>query len=116
MKEAAIGLQEPIVTHCQTSGIPNPADGPLHDPAAAMPPQAPPILVGGLLIVRAGRADELNAPTFEKATGPVAVIAAIRNQAGGIRPEPPRPVRAGDFAPPIVRAGSSSLRPRLDWR
>src|SRR5688500_7980347 len=81
MKEARIGGDQPLIAHYQTAELAKPGDGPFDDPPPAIPPQLAPVLMGGSLVVTAGRDNGLNAPAGQAGPQGIAVIAPIRNQA-----------------------------------
>ena len=80
MKEARIGGDQPLIAHYQTAELAKPGDGPFDDPPPAIPPQLAPVLMGGSLVVTAGRDNGLNAPAGQAGPQGIAVIAPIRNQ------------------------------------
>jgi hypothetical protein len=52
MKEAAVRGKQPVITHPEPTEVAEPPDRALHDPAPAIAAQTPPLLIGGLGIVR----------------------------------------------------------------
>lgn len=95
MKEPAIGFYRAIIPDGQTPEAAEPANRALHDPAAAVPPQFPPILVGGSLIIGPGRNDRLTAATNQQSPGDIAIISTACIEL--VRPlaRPPQLVRVG---------------------
>lgn len=96
MKEPAIDGQQPIIANGQSSEVPQPATRALSDPAAAIPAQPAPILVGGPLVVGPSQNNRLNPVSDEQSPGGSAVIGAVGNQS--VRPlaGASRPVRVRD--------------------
>src|SRR5215475_1042252 len=97
MKEAAVGREQPVITHGESAEVAEPREGAFHDPAPTIPTQTAAVLIRRPRIVRAGRNDRLNVPVLEPPPQAVAVIAAIGDQPVRIRPRPPRPMGPGDF-------------------
>jgi hypothetical protein len=60
--------------------MPEPGEGPLHNPPPPVSPQFPSVLMGCPPVVGAGWDDRLDAPTRQACPQRVAVIAAIGNQ------------------------------------
>lgn len=77
MKEPAVDRQGTIIAHHQTPGIPQPADGTLHDPAPLVAPQRPAVLRGRADAILLVRADQFAAPPPQTETQRIAVVAAI---------------------------------------
>ena len=96
MKEASIGGDQSLIAHHQTAELAEPGDGPFHEPPPAIPPQLPAILMGGSLVVAAGRDNGLNPPAGQASPQGIAVVPPIRNQAGGPLPGPSRFARPPD--------------------
>jgi hypothetical protein len=66
-----------------------PADGPLHDPAAAKAPQRAAVLRGGSLAAAAMRTDQLDAALGQAIAQRIAVRGPVLDQTTGLRRGPP---------------------------
>src|ERR687885_23741 len=96
MKEASIGGDQPLIAHHQTAELAKPGECPFHDPPPAIPPQLAPILMGGSLVVAAGRGNGRKTPAGPTRPPGVYIVPPIRNQAGGPLPGPSRFARPPD--------------------
>src|SRR5215470_6740270 len=97
MKEAAVGREQPVITHGESAEVAEPREGAFHDPAPTIPTQTAAVLIRRPRMVRAGRNDRLNVPVLEPPPQAVAVISAVGDQPVRIRPRPPSPMGPGDF-------------------
>jgi hypothetical protein len=80
MEETSIGRGQPLIAHNQAAEMAEPGEGPFNDPPPPIPPQLTPILMGGPLMVAAGRDNRLDAAPGQAGTQRVAVIPAIGDQ------------------------------------
>src|SRR5262249_32732395 len=80
MKEAAVRGKQPVIAHREPTEVAEPFDRAFDDPAPPLAAQTPPILLGGLGVVRARGNDRLDAARLEKAPHGVAVVAAVGDQ------------------------------------
>src|SRR5919202_5435435 len=96
MKEASIGGDQSLIAHHKTAELAEPGDGPFHEPPPAIPPQLPAILMGGSLVVAAGRDNGLNPPPGQAGPQGIAVVAPIGDQTLGPLAGPSRLARPPD--------------------
>jgi hypothetical protein len=80
MEETSIGRGQPLIAHDEAAEMAEPGEGPFNDPPPPIPPQLTPILMGGPLMVAAGRDNRLDAAPGQAGTQRVAVIPSIGDQ------------------------------------
>jgi hypothetical protein len=80
MEETSISRGQPLIAHDQAAEMAEPGEGPFHDPPPPIPPQFSAILMGGPLMVAAGRDNRLDTAPGQAGTQRIAVIPSIGNQ------------------------------------
>src|SRR5579883_971330 len=75
-----------FMTNKQPAKLSQPSIGPLHDPAALVPPQLAPVFVPPMVVVLAIRDDQFDSATAQSLAQRVGVVAAIRNHPVGLLP------------------------------
>ena len=82
------------MTDQQTSAPAQPGERALDDPTMAVAPEFPPVLMRRVRVVLRRRDDRIDPSLRQPCPQPVAVVAAIQNQAIGLRSRPARAMRS----------------------
>jgi hypothetical protein len=83
MKEARIGRDQPLIADDEAPEVPQPGQGPFHNPTPSIPPQFPAILMGRVCVVPPRGDERLTTPPGQPGAQGMAVGAPIRNQVLG---------------------------------
>jgi hypothetical protein len=105
MKERLVDGQRAIIAHDEPAEVAEPGEGAFHGPASPVTPQRSAVLRRRLATILAMWDDQLNAAPGQSLPQRVAVVAAVRNDAGGLLPRP-----AGPMAPPYADRRERRLR------
>jgi hypothetical protein len=83
MKESRVGHEQALVAHDEPAEGAEPRKGTLDDPAVTVAAQLPPVLMGGVRVIRVGGEERLDPALGEPRPQPVGVIGPVGDQPVG---------------------------------